>query len=585
MFYTQATPADYTVVIENLPPHDSIPELEKRLRSHMQEYLSICPPVYTDVPNNRVEIADINFGVDDQTLTAVKVEQGKAAQKLQKYVAELTALGLEWKDLRQSPLAQDIRGDLGYYYCPVSACSGYFGGWCYKQTDMIAAKIELLRNDMLRRRKYIQSLQDGAKRSSFATRAYVTFEEEEGALRALEFFPDSYAYTLCCSDKESWMSTVADGRQVYTPLRCRRAEEPSDAIWEHQQSQSSCGALLINLIVFLLFVFAVIGAGGAILGIELAKQNALAEFPNVDCSTMPDSSSKILAVKDEYYDVFGQRTGRSGRMGCYCFELLMNSTTQVKDVNEEPFPVPGSRLAATRYQSLVFNMSTSQTTGGSAGNSATESGNPLPDDWTYKYTCKDWLSSFATVTGLTYGGSILIVTINAGMIFFVHFMVRLMELPTQTEEIHHRTMFLFVAQFINTGIITVLLNAQVDSGALRQVAIGQYDDFTGDWYREVGTSIVLTMILNIIAAQVPHIRDLFMRWFIRCQDRDCSCDRSVSLSASQVDYENLQMGPKMRLDELYAIAMNTTFVCFIFSGGLPLLMPVAMIFMGICYVM
>jgi len=343
--------------------------------------------------------------------------------------------------------------------------------------------------------------------------------------------------------------------------------------------------MIITIVVFMLFCAAVIGGGGAVLGIEVAKQNALAEFPNIDCDTLPDSYDKVLALKDEYYDVFGQRTGRTGRMGCYCFELLVNSTGRLNLVREEPFPVPGTIRAASEHQNSVLNFSTAQTTGGSNGNGAAVSSFPLPSGWTYEYTCSDWLSSYATATGLTYGGSILIVTINAGMIFFVQFMVSLMELPTKTQVIQYKTVFLFVAQFINTGVTTVLVNARIDSGSLRQIVIGQYDDFSSDWYRDVGSSIMITMILNIMAAQVPYVRDIILVGLMRCNDRDCTCDRSISRSPSQSDYENLQMGPTMRLDELYAICMNTVFVCFVFAGGLPLLMPIALVFMGFAYIM
>ena len=199
------------MLIEHLPPHDSADDLQKRLKSHFEQYLAMCPPVYKHLADGKVNVADINFGLDDQTLTSVKVEQGKAAQKLQKLVAEMTAVGLDWRDLRGLPAAQEIRKEVEYKYCPLTCCGGYWASWCRSQSEMLACRVELLRNEMIHRHRTIMALEQEAKHDSFATRAYVTFEEEEGALRALREFPDAYSYALCCSGREAWIVTSAEG--------------------------------------------------------------------------------------------------------------------------------------------------------------------------------------------------------------------------------------------------------------------------------------------------------------------------------------------------------------------------------------
>lgn len=50
---------------------------------------------------------------------------------------------------------------------------------------------------------------------------------------------------------------------------------------------------------------------------------------------------------------------------------------------------------------------------------------------------------------------------------------------------------MFLVQFINTGIVIFLVNAQLGIRINNfPVFAGQYDEFTVDWYRMVGSTIV-----------------------------------------------------------------------------------------------
>ena len=54
---------------------------------------------------------------------------------------------------------------------------------------------------------------------------------------------------------------------------------------------------------------------------------------------------------------------------------------------------------------------------------------------------------------------------------------------------------------------------------------GEYEDFSSMWYIDVGSQILLAMILEIGAPHVLPMTQLTMYGCRRSWDRSCSCDR------------------------------------------------------------
>jgi len=71
---------------------------------------------------------------------------------------------------------------------------------------------------------------------------------------------------------------------------------------------------------------------------------------------------------------------------------------------------------------------------------------------------------------------------------------------------------------------------------------GNYIDFTVSWYRNVGTTLTIAMLMNIIT---PHIAEniLFLLPAIaRCIDRRCTRDIRKTRQVLQEDYEEMYSG-------------------------------------------
>lgn len=160
---------------------------------------------------------------------------------------------------------------------------------------------------------------------------------------------------------------------------------------------------------------------------------------------------------------------------------------------------------------------------------------------------------------------------------------------TKTEEKAASVIKMFVLQFINTvrleshnakGIVILLVNArisQVSLPAMFPIFAGQYTDFTVDWYRVVGTTITLTMMLNIVSPHIGAFVKIFMRAVTKCCDRSCTTDKRRTKKLLQSEYDSLYIGPEFLIEVRYSQVLTSIYIMMLYSSGMPLLYVVAMV--------
>merc|ERR1719316_869415 len=71
----------------------------------------------------------------------------------------------------------------------------------------------------------------------------------------------------------------------------------------------------------------------------------------------------------------------------------------------------------------------------------------------------------------------------------------------------------FVAQFLNTALVTLLSNANL------LFFSGDYGDFSRNWYAAVGASLILTMAANVFSSNVLMLFFMALR---ACRRRCCA---------------------------------------------------------------
>lgn len=129
-----------------------------------------------------------------------------------------------------------------------------------------------------------------------------------------------------------------------------------------------------------------------------------------------------------------------------------------------------------------------------------------------------------------------------------------------------------MVEFINTAVIILLVNFRLNFYLYGiPIIAGQYSEFSVDWYRMVGSTIILTMLLRLIT---PHIITSFYiliklckRWY----DRKWTLKKHHTRQVLQEDYEEINSGSDFLLDSRYASVLTTIFMVMMYSAGMPMM--------------
>ncbi|KAL7685513.1 hypothetical protein Plhal304r1_c030g0097181 [Plasmopara halstedii] len=132
---------------------------------------------------------------------------------------------------------------------------------------------------------------------------------------------------------------------------------------------------------------------------------------------------------------------------------------------------------------------------------------------------------------------------------------------------------MFGAQFLNTAVIVMIVNA---SFGLRTVPVvkellgGKFRDFERGWYPTVGMGIATTMLLNAFLPQITLLVQMWLvspllQWYKR---------RAIR---TQAKMDKLYAGPTFDISLRYPMVLNTVFVTMVFCGGSPVLLYIAVV--------
>jgi hypothetical protein len=197
-------------------------------------------------------------------------------------------------------------------------------------------------------------------------------------------------------------------------------------------------------------------------------------------------------------------------------------------------------------------------------------GSPLGETQTL---CLDWLGMQAKVTGLMAASVVGVLIVNLLLADLMERLVSFERQKSATGELTAISKRVFLSQLLNTAIVTLVVNGNLSLffpddrqpfGVFSPS--GPFSDTTVDWFTKVGTSIALTMFLNVFTphlkfAVVPALR----RSLAICLDRDCTYNRHRSKHVVQADYEMMFWGPTFRIGARYGQMLNIIFVTMMFS--------------------
>jgi hypothetical protein len=185
--------------------------------------------------------------------------------------------------------------------------------------------------------------------------------------------------------------------------------------------------------------------------------------------------------------------------------------------------------------------------------------------------CQDYLKKQSLLSLYRFLGSAGVIFINLVLKFIMAKLSAFERTSTETKQKLQTMTRVFIALFINTAILTLLSNADMQDSQIVKVLPfndyfmnGNYKDFDREWYTEVGSIITATMIVNAIS---PHFFNLIFWYPLGCCRRRC-CWKFYD---SQMSLNEMFAGPEFNIATKTAQVLTTLFSCYLYSGGMPIL--------------
>jgi hypothetical protein len=187
-------------------PQTNIVELERWLRGHFEDVLSRAPPVSKQL-NAGVRIADVNFGLEESPIRLF-IKRGKLLiqierlRNLERVYGVISAVNASRRGAAATAASATVR-------------------WREKRVKQLTRRVRAVLAELDAELDVIESSHKRVR----ANAAFITFEEEEAALRALEAYPTS-TLRYCCQPRRLRINGT---HRVWV----EPAPQPSDIHWEH----------------------------------------------------------------------------------------------------------------------------------------------------------------------------------------------------------------------------------------------------------------------------------------------------------------------------------------------------------------
>jgi len=198
--------------------------------------------------------------------------------------------------------------------------------------------------------------------------------------------------------------------------------------------------------------------------------------------------------------------------------------------------------------------------------------------------CTAQADGFFVLLGLQLAAVAVVVIFNTIMKTTTQMLAFFEKHHTLVEQETSIAIAVFIGQFVNTALVSLLVYAEIstiknrikealqgDASAF-PIFAGSYSDFSEQWYGVVGAQLMLTIIINVFLPLVPLVTAVLTNCLLPC---------TTSGVASQQALNRAYLGSDFLLSTRYGMLLNTIFTCFMYASGMPILL-----FVGgcICFV-
>lgn len=194
--------------------------------------------------------------------------------------------------------------------------------------------------------------------------------------------------------------------------------------------------------------------------------------------------------------------------------------------------------------------------------------------------CEDWLWENSVNRAVLFGLSISISGLNACLRVFLRELSHFEGKHSETDRLKSALSKMWVVQFLNVGILILLLNSKFPENSLLDEELdlpenvpllkGELDDFYSEWYTIVGVSIFTVSIFDAINP-IGNLLFWLKAGCGRCLDRGCSFDMRKTNHLIQHEYEQQYLGPEFQLENRYSMMIAGLFIMLTYSAAIPML--------------
>jgi len=120
----------------------------------------------------------------------------------------------------------------------------------------------------------------------------------------------------------------------------------------------------------------------------------------------------------------------------------------------------------------------------------------------------------------------------------------------------------------------------LQSNSVRGLGIlnGAFSDFTADWYVQIGSIIVFSMVVNAVTAPLTNLLEYFQRVLPLYKARTV-----VGYVVNQAELDQYHVGGEFQLSSRFPVVFTCLLVAIMYSAGMPLLTPIAFVSLGLMY--
>jgi len=143
--------------------------------------------------------------------------------------------------------------------------------------------------------------------------------------------------------------------------------------------------------------------------------------------------------------------------------------------------------------------------------------------------------------------------------------------------------FLLVGQFLNTGILILIVNANLgehldENGWLYIVfSRGKYYDYSPEWYADVGKKLIVTMMVQALLPIINVIKTLGWHWWKVFWDTGGKMSHHYTRQSTAEGYKNVYKGSEYLTYIKFSNVLNLVYIAMTYGIGIPVLFPVATI--------